>query len=1516
MPLEAGGRADKAGNRYEIKCIIYELLKVISEDNYSVVIEALGDDEIGTDILVTNFQGMKEHQQCKARNASRKEWSISDLKARDILKNWKKHLERDAKRQVAVVSAIGCNNIVDLHDRAMNTNENPYDFYKYQIKESSSVFCKFYEDFCAGMGLVSTEESNIAKSIDFLRRIKFKQMSEYALREIIFQGIERFFLSDKEVVYNSFIALIVDGDIWGKEITASVLFEYFSKQNVVMRLMDGDKRITPQINVINQKYRDSFKALKEGLIARDEFQKCIDVIRSEQSFIISGNAGYGKSGCTEAILNYCEKEKIPYIALKLDRKIPRGNCKSWGKELGFPGSISYALHAVSKDKPAVIVLDQLDALRWTQANSSEALSVCMELIRQVRYLNCERKKKMIIVFVCREYDLHNDNNISSLFKKENDNVHQEEWQKIIVKEFDETIVKRVIGDKYDRLTLKTRRLLQIPSNLYIWQHLDEDEIYDDCTTTSHLIEIWFRQICKKSNDVGVEEKVVRDTLDCIVKMLDKIGRLYVPKRILEVEERGFDYLISAELVAIDGNRVGFVHQSILDYFISKRMMQQYYENENIEKIIGDKNKQTPSKRYQIQMFLQNLLEYDSLDFLSAGKKMLKSEQVRYYVKYVFYEILGQISEPDEQIAEFIRKGCKDEKWRDYLLNNVVCGKRPYVTILRDCGLLEEWFSDEKKKSAVFILFRSISPNLDIQDIEFIKRHSFIDEEDDKQFSGCFLHDITQESDALFELRMLFYDKYPIWAQELYIDIKSMMKYCESRTIRLISFWLRNKITSNGKNVYRYEEELVDESDSYLLNNGKYVLDELLQYIPKENSWEVRYSDWSGRYFHKRGLERAAVCLIKKANKAIISKNPEVYWEYYKPYMGKNYIIFNEIILHGFQFLPSSYSNSVIKYLASDLEKNIFDYTSGANDELGLVKNTIRIHTISCNKEILELFVNTVEKYVSSRAVEWYKRRIELNKSKEYEPVYWSFWGDLQYELLQCVPCERLSQKDRNLLDVLERKFSGKADRYISGNGHSGWVSSPVSAKRIGKNQWLQIITNKKLGNRRNSNWKEVEGGFVESSIEMYSSDFQTAVKNDPEEMIKLVIEHKDDVVPVYINSMYFGVEFSEHMDQIEQQLLEGMFREFPCDMESQRASCFCGIIEKAKINLWSTDVIKQLKEIALKYKGIESIQKTKDNAELNCEELISRSLNCVRGNAVRAIGHLLWENKELYEEFKKIIDVLSSDKDSAIRMATLYALWPVYNIDREWAETRILSLYESDVRMAGFQDSRGMFHRLYFKYREHILPLIKNCFETEDKRLIQLGGHSVCEFFMRYNEFEEIVSNIEQLSEEQIKAILHMAVIYLEYDEYREKSKKIILKCKNSDSDVEYSFGRIFYDKYVDLERDSDFLIDIMKSNVSKRLVYSFTHFLEENACSIKEYTEVIITLCENVLSMPQEAITKQWGIENDISKLIIALYDETSNSDSDAEKKIAEKCLELWDVMFEKQIGEVRNLSRKLMER
>lgn len=233
-----------------------------------------------------------------------------------------------------------------------------------------------------------------------------------------------------------------------------------------------------------------------------------------------------------------------------------------------------------------------------------------------------------------------------------------------------------------------------------------------------------------------------------------------------------------------------------------------------------------------------------------------------------------------------------------------------------------------------------------------------------------------------------------------------------------------------------------------------------------------------------------------------------------------------------------------------------------------------------------------------------------------------------------------------------------------------------------------------------------------------------------------------------------------------------------------------------------------------------------------------------------------------------------------------------------------------------FYNSKNMFFLLYPKYKEKIILIIEKCFESEDKQLVEIGGHAVCEFYIQHNEFEKIIISVQSKSEAQIKAILDMAVVYLQVDDYRNKAKDIILTYKNIDTDIEIPLTKMFYDKYVDAKRDKVFLREFMKTKVSRRTVWAFVRYLEESAVSVVDYADIIIQLCENVLHMEIEDLRKQWGIEDEISKLIISLYDETVNSSKTIDKQIADKCLNLWDIMFERQFGSVREISRQLMER
>ena len=133
------------------------------------------------------------------------------------------------------------------------------------------------------------------------------------------------------------------------------------------------------------------------------------------------------------------------------------------------------------------------------------------------------------------------------------------------------------------------------------------------------------------------------------------------------------------------------------------------------------------------------------------------------------------------------------------------------------------------------------------------------------------------------------------------------------------------------------------------------------------------------------------------------------------------------------------------------------------------------------------------------------------------------------------------------------------------------------------------------------------------------------------------------------------------------------------------------------------------------------------------------------------------------------------------------------------------------------------------------------------------------------------------------------------------KSKEIILRYIRFSDQISYPMWNIFRDNMLDLESDSEFLIEIMKSNVSELLLNSFITYLDSSIGSLKAYGEIIITLCQNCLNRVYGNKDASYGIVGHISRLVLTLYDETVGCKSETYKKIAEKCLDLWDIMFRK---------------
>lgn len=69
-------------------------------------------------------------------------------------------------------------------------------------------------------------------------------------------------------------------------------------------------------------------------------------------------------------------EQVPYLALKLDKRPPEKSARQYGVDiLDLPESPVLCLSQIAAGGLCVLILDQLDAIRWTSQHNRTALKM-------------------------------------------------------------------------------------------------------------------------------------------------------------------------------------------------------------------------------------------------------------------------------------------------------------------------------------------------------------------------------------------------------------------------------------------------------------------------------------------------------------------------------------------------------------------------------------------------------------------------------------------------------------------------------------------------------------------------------------------------------------------------------------------------------------------------------------------------------------------------------------------------------------------------------------------------------------------------------------------------------------------------------------------------------------------------------------------------------------------------------------------------------------------------------------
>lgn len=1508
MGYEKGGRADKSGNIYEHNWTIYKLLDVVEEKCLSVRIETLGDDEHGIDLWIEEKEGIYEAQQCKGRNGCKEYWDYGSFNGRSIWNHFKNILEQRKNDNVSLVSPLSFVNFEDICNRARTNNGSARDFYNYQILPSKKDLVDLFNKICIKMDIDLSTEFGINTARNYFSRMYYRQVPDSELKNIIFSKIDKLFIGDPDIVYGVLLGFVQDINRFGNKIDILQINALLRNKGIIYRNLAHDDRIMPSIMKINEEYERVFKTFSCGFITRKATQRCIDLIEAGKSFIIHGDAGMGKSGCTENIIKHLKDINLAYVAIKLDWNVPETNSEVWSKNMGLPASVSYCLDKIS-DERAVIIFDQLDALRWTQAHSGNAITVCSQIINEIQLLNMDRKNPISMIFVCRTYDVNNDTGIASLFAENNG------WEKVLIGPLDTSELYSVIGDEINNLSSRTKNLLKIPSNLYIWEKLAKGKTYENINATYQLIKEWWKQITKTCVKNNLNSKELEDIKDRIVHFCYEHSVLNAPKAIMKIPGDYEEFLSSAGFIVSEKSVVSFVHQSILDCFFAEEMLQHYYEEGNLSTIIGQKDKQTPGRRYQTQICIQQIAEISEQDLIHSGVELLQNKDVRYSFKYIFIEVLSQL-DFSEDTSKCVMELLKDPKWKECVLLSVVKGNCNYVHMLRECGYLDSLYNDTATRSLAIDIMTSIKNEIDDRDVEFIKKYIF-DKDYVGEWSLCLWGDISEESDAFFELRLDLYDKYHKLVNR-FIDVKELMKKCEHRTIRILSLMLKHKKNSNEEQLYS-DGFLYGDSELFV-SDYRFLLESLIPLLPDSNTMNKCYDNWSAKYVYKNGLERTCIILIKRAAEICASNEPDAFVDFFEAFFNIGNPLYNEIVLDGMLNLPDSYADYVIEHTIRDSFVNAFEDTSNNGDKLYYTKQLIGKYSAICSDNVINKLEQAIISYYPTNASEMLQYRIDFNKEKNGHHVYWDYWGDLQRELLPTICPDRISEYARSVLGVLKRRNKEKTSiyHYIMDNECS-IVASPVDGKKLSINNWIQIMTNPKIQSRGECQWHYKDGRCIGNSLDDFASSFRQFVSENPKEIAEYLLDRRISMAhEAFVDIVFSGLSLSKDVKDVSEEVIRGLIIRFGYNYTSNRASHIAEIIGKIEIVKYKDYFVDTLWDIIERHNnpqvGELVVTSLNDKEGETVDSIVSNAINCVRGKTIIVLSDFYRDDRALFEKYKSKIEEITQDQNHIIRFASLYMLMTVYDYDRTWALELIIKVFKSDYRLLGYNKSRFMMYYGFDEYPADVQSLVIKAYYSSDSRLKRFAGNTIAELYIIKGAFDNIYELYLDADSEQRKAILEIMITYFGILEYKDKAKSFleIVILIEEDTNNEYIWGRLFEEKSLDLEEDSILIKHILSSKVKRNILSEFSKAVMAGRKLLK-YADVILEVAFDIVEKPND-LKNSWGIENCIIKLVFELYDDTATSNREEEKAIAKKCLELWDKMYEKNIGMARNLTDQML--
>ena len=623
-----GGAADKLGNRYEKWWTLSQFVRMLEGQSEAIRIEDPGFEK--AEFVVTAGSRRELHQ--AKRSHPRGKWSLATLVAEGLLEVIGRQLAGNDDRCV-FVSGSDAPELVELCDAARDSES---------VEELKRHFLAAQGRKQSFQRLSSAWACDLPTAVERLRRVQVRTIGEPELAEKVRWGVRALFLANPTDVVDA-LRGIAENSVH-RTIARQALVDDLLGHGFTLRRLTDPAAAAVAIGTATDRFFDAARRrlIQRRIVPRAAAESLLSKLDGEPSdTVMTGKAGSGKTACVVQIADALIERGVPVLAFRLDRLVSARTTVELGQGLDLEESPILVLAAAAEaaGRPAVLIVDQLDAVSTVSGRTSGAFDLVEQLIHEARGAE---PATIHVVVVCREFDWQNDSRLRRLLP--------DSHAQVDVTQFTNNEVKRILNDAgFQAEAFRDRQLkiLALPQNLSIFLEADFDPSATPTfvTATDIFDRYWdFKRAAVEEPfpDAGGHWTAV---MNALCDEMTASQQLSVAKERLDGFPAGFvGQLASEGVITFDGRRYGFGHESFLDYVFARRF------------VIGTKplteflkaSEQHLFRRAQVRQVLAYFRDYDHARYAEELCGLFSNDAIRPHLKDVAFALLADVPNPTDE----------------------------------------------------------------------------------------------------------------------------------------------------------------------------------------------------------------------------------------------------------------------------------------------------------------------------------------------------------------------------------------------------------------------------------------------------------------------------------------------------------------------------------------------------------------------------------------------------------------------------------------------------------------------------------------------------------------------------------------------------------------------------------------------------------------------------------------------------------------------------------------------------